>query len=130
MEKEWRGHTLKVTGNWGSRYLFLAPHYELWLDEERVDVNGGPRVRPKLEAIVEEEQSGSEDITTHHIEANILSLFGFRPTCELSIDGELVHVDKIRVENILNPLLILFIIGATCWMLYIGPTVLRGYIGM
>ncbi len=142
METTWQGHSIKVTGNWIARYLFLAPQYELWLDDTRLDVGGGPRMRPRLEAIIEledadehtedtdedDESEASQEITRHHIEAHVLSIAGLRPMCELSIDGQLVHAERVKVENILNPFLLLFILIATSWMLYIGPDVLRTYL--
>lgn len=141
MQTQWRGHTLKVTGNWVARYLFLAPQYELWLDDTRLDVGGGPRVRPTLEAIIEADaiqqsepaqdaDQTADQTSTFHVKAEVLSLVGMRPTCELSINGELLHTDRVRVENLINPFLILFIAGATAWMLYVGPGLLRTYLGM
>lgn len=147
METTWQGHSIKVTGNWIARYLFLAPQYELWLDDKRLDVSGGPRMRPRLEAIIEtdgvapseeedmdeneaekDDEKDDETTTRHHIEAHVLSIAGFRPLCELSIDGQLVHSERVKVQNILNPFLLLFIMIATSWMLYVGPDVLRSYL--
>lgn len=120
MQAEWRDHTISVKGNWTARWLWLAPDYELWVDDERVDRIGGPRLHPKLEAVVEDEEG---DI--HHIEADILSVIGWRPSCELTIEGEPLESGKISVSNFLNPFLIIFIIASTIVMLYIGPDVLR-----
>lgn len=144
METTWQGHSIRVTGNWIARYLFLAPQYELWLDDKRLDVSGGPRMRPRLEAIIETDEvstsASEEDVdntdthkddeatTRHHVEAHVLSIAGFRPLCELSIDGQLVHSERVKVQNIINPFLLLFIMIATSWMLYVGPDVLRSYL--
>ena len=129
METSWRGHTLRVTGNWGAKYLFLAPYYELWLDDQRLDVGGGPKMRPRLEAIVEDdpEEEGGEPVR-YHIEAHIFSVAGIRPSCELCVDGSPILSDRVRVENLLNPFLLLFILVTTSWMLYVGPDILRGYL--
>ena len=140
METSWQGHAIRVTGNWTARYLFLAPQYELWLDDQRIDLKGGPRLNPTLEAIVEfdptsttphddEAQAAADDaIARHHIEAKVLSIAGIRPLCELFIDGKLVHTERVKVENVLNPFLLLFILAATSWMIYVGPDVLRAYL--
>lgn len=122
MEAKWREHTLSVRGDWPARWLFLAPHYELWLDDKRLDAAGGPKMNPRLEAIYED-----EDGARHLISADIFSVIGFRPNCELSIEGELLKKDRVRVENFINPLLIIFIIAAICSMFIIGPKVLRQY---
>lgn len=123
MEYDWNGHTLKVTGNWVGKYLYLAPEYELWLDDERIDRIGGPRLRPKMEAIIED-----EDGDTHHIGVELLSIAGMRPMCTLTVGEEIVKEEKLRVENIINPFLVLFILASTMIMLYLGPDVLRTYI--
>ncbi|MFU8803096.1 MAG: hypothetical protein ACNA8W_04725 [Bradymonadaceae bacterium] len=120
MEIQWKDHTLKVTGNWTGRWLYLAPDYELWLDDQRLDRSGGPRLRPKLEAIYED--TGGE---LHHIEADLISIAGIRPLCEISVEGEVIASSRVRVENILNPFLIIVIILSTVVMLYVGPDVLR-----
>lgn len=121
MQAQWREHTLRVTGDWTHRYLFLAPTYELWLDDVRLDRSGGPRVSPRLEAIFED-----EDGELHHIQANLVSIFGFRPSCEITVEGQQLTKGNLRVENILNPILILVILISTSVMLYLGPAVLRG----
>ena len=123
MQAEWRGHTISVKGNWTARWLWLAPDYELWIDEQRVDKTGGPRLHPKLEAVVEDEEG-----ELHHIEADILSVIGWRPSCEITVEGEDVQSGNIVVENFLNPFLILVIIISTIVMLYIGPDILRSYL--
>lgn len=131
METTWRGHTLRVTGNWVARYLFLAPQYELWLDDVRLDASGGPRIRPRLEAIIEdpgEETAADSEPTRYHVEAHIFSIAGVRPRCEICIDGTPVHSDRVRVDNLLNPFLLLFIMVTTSWMLYVGPDILRAYL--
>ncbi len=123
MEFEWKDHTLKVTGDWTLRWLFLAPDYELWLDDERLDCQGGPRLRSCLEAIYED-----DDGQLHHIEAELLSIVGFRPSCELSIEGELVATEQVRVRNFINPFLVLAILCSVAVMLYVGPDVIEQYV--
>jgi hypothetical protein len=125
MEAQWKDHTLRVTGNWTARWLFLAPVYQLWLDEVLLDEKGGPRMSPLLEAIYEDEEG-----ELHHIQAELLSIVGFRPNCEITIEGNLLIRDKVRVENFLNPFLMLFILLSTAAMLYVGPDVLRQFLSM
>ncbi len=120
MEAKWKDHTLKVTGNWTGRWLFLAPEYELWLDDLQLDRTGGPRLGPRLEAIYEDE---SGDL--HHIEADLVSVVGYNPECEISVEGEVLKTGNVRVENFLNPFLMIFILLATAVMIYVGPDVLR-----
>jgi hypothetical protein len=120
LEVEWNGHALQVSGNWTWRWLFLAPIYELHIDGEFVDRVGGPRVRPRLEAIVEDENG---DI--YHIDAQLVSIIGFKPTCEVSVEGEVVDSGRVRVANFLNPFLMLVILISTGVMLYLGPDVIR-----
>ena len=123
MEVQWKEHTLKVTGNWTARWLFLAPEYQLWLDGELLDSNGGPRVHPVLEAIYEDEQGDQ-----HHITAELVSVVGFNPRCDLAIEGDLLSSENVRVENFLNPFLMLAIIVSTAIMLYVGPDVVRQFL--
>jgi hypothetical protein len=120
MEVDWNDHKVKITGNWTGRWLYLAPDYELWVDEQKVDRAGGPRLSPKLEAIVEDDEGA-----LHHIEADVLSIIGWKPRVDISIGGEHVASGRIIVENLLNPFLVLFILLATAVMLYVGPDVLR-----
>ena len=122
MDADWQGHKISVRGNWTARWLWLAPDYELLIDDESVDRAGGPRLHPKLEAVVED-----EDGELHHIEAEVLSVIGWRPSCELTVEGEVLESGNINVENFLNPFLILFIVASTVVMLWIGPEVLRKY---
>lgn len=122
MNVDWNDHTLEITGDWTGRWLFLAPEYELWLDDQCLDRCGGPRTRPILEALYEEE-SGE----IHHIEAELVSLIGHRPRCQVSVDGELVSSDRVRVQNFLNPFLVISILISTAIMLYLGPEVLARY---
>lgn len=122
MDLAWKNHQIKITGNWTGRWLFLAPDYELWIDDTKLDRRGGPRLNPKLEAIVED-----EDGTLHHIAADIISVAGFRPSCQVTVEGEEIASGKIKVQNILNPFLVIFIMVASVTMLYIGPEVLGGY---
>jgi hypothetical protein len=121
MQYEWQDHTIEVTGSWAGKYLYLAPEYTLMLDGDVLESLGGPRMRPELEAIIEDEEGN-----THHIKAQLLSLAGFRPMCTLSIGEEIVAEEKIRVQNLLNPFLVLFILLASMGMLYVGPEVIRG----
>lgn len=123
MQAEWQGHTISVKGNWTARWLWLAPDYEMLIDDQRVDRTGGPRLHPKLEAVVEDEEG-----ELHHIEADILSVIGWRPSCELTVEGEVLESGNIRVENFLNPFLILVIFASTAVMMWIGPDVLRQYL--
>ena len=122
MEVQWNGHTLKISGDWTGRWLFLAPEYKLWLDGECLDTVGGPRTRPLLEAIFEDD-TGS----IHHIEAELLSVVGFHPTCQLSVEGDLVATDRVRVQNFINPFLMLSILLSTAVMFYLGPELLREF---
>ena len=122
MEATWQDHTLEVRGDWTHRWLYLAPEYELYLDGDRVDRGGGLVVRPRLEAMVD-----TGDDEPHLIEVELLSIVGFHPRCELSIDGEVYETGRVRVRNILNPFLIMIIIVSTAIMLYLGPDVLRAY---
>ncbi|MFB6264452.1 MAG: hypothetical protein ABEL76_12640 [Bradymonadaceae bacterium] len=122
MEIEWNGHTLEVSGDWTYRWLFLAPEYELKIDGQLLDRGGGPVPRPHLEGLFEDE-SGE----IHHIEADLLSIFGFQPTCDLAVDEEPVASDKVHVDNILNPFLVLFILVATAAMVWVGPDLLQQY---
>lgn len=125
MEVQWKDHTLRVTGNWTARWLFLAPEYELWLDDELLDSGGGPRLRPVLEAIYEDEKGDQ-----HHIEAELVSVLGLRPNCDICVEGELIANDRVQVENFLNPFLVLAIIVSTAVMVYVGPDVVRDYLPM
>ena len=122
METSWNDHQIKITGNWTGRWLFLAPDYELWIDDTKLDRRGGPRLNPKLEGIVED-----EDGTLHHIAAEIVSIIGVRPSVMLTVEGEEIAQGKVKVQNLLNPFLVLFILVAVLAMLYVGPDVLRSY---
>lgn len=123
MQTEWNEHTVEVRGDWTIRWLYLSPTYELYLDGECVDRAGGPFPRPRLQA-----EYRGEDGITHHIEAELLSIFGIRPYCEIDVDGEAIAQDNLSVDNVLNPLLMVFILAATTIMLYLGPSVLRTYL--
>lgn len=122
LEVQWKGHNLEVSGNWTWRWLYLAPIYELHIDGEFVDRVGGPRVRPRLEAMVED-----DDGEIYHIAADLLSLVGFKPTCDVTVDGDPVGSGKLRVDNFINPFLVLIILISTGIMMYVGPDVLRQY---
>lgn len=122
MRANWEDHEFEVEGDWTFRWLFLAPDYELFIDGESADRSGGPIVRPKLEALFED-----DDGEVHHAEAELVSILGFRPSCEISIDGEALERGRVRVKNFLNPFLMVFIILSTAVMLYLGPSVLRSY---
>lgn len=123
MEVDWNGHKLKVRGDWTARWLYLCPDYELWLDDEKLDRQGGPTLHPKLEAIVED-----EDGEIHHITAELTSIFGFTPDAELFVEGELLEMGTVRVENRLNPFLVIMILVSVGVMLWIGPEVLGRYL--
>lgn len=122
MEVQWKEHTLRVTGDWTARWLFMAPDYELWLDEQRLDRSGGPRLNHRLEAIFEDEQGEH-----HHIEANLVSIAGFKPRCNIQVAGQSLAQGHVPVQNILNPFLIIVILLSTVVMLYVGPDVVRGW---
>jgi hypothetical protein len=122
LEVDWKGHKLSVSGQWTWRWLFLAPTYELHIDDEFVDRIGGPRVRPRLEAIVED-----QDGEVHHITADLLSLVGIRPSCEIAVEGKVISSGKVDVQDFLHPLLIFVILVSTGIMIYLGPEVLRAY---
>jgi hypothetical protein len=123
MEIEWQDHTIEIRGDWTIRWLYLSPTYELYFDGERVDTAGGPFPRPRLQA-----EYRGEDGISHQIEAELLSIFGVRPYCEVDIDGDAVGEGNVHVENVLNPLLMLFILAGTAVMIYLGPSVLRAYL--
>lgn len=122
LEVEWKGHTVAVSGSWNWRWLFLAPTYELHIDGEFVDRVGGPRVHPRLEAMVEDE-SGQ----VHHLTADLVSIVGIRPACEIAVGGEVLKSGKVDVQDFLHPLLIFIILISTGIMIYLGPEVLRMY---
>ncbi|MFW5967725.1 MAG: hypothetical protein ACOCV2_09420 [Persicimonas sp.] len=117
LQTDWKGHTLEVAGDWTWRWLFLAPIYELRIDGEMVERTGGPRVRPRLEAVIESEDDGS----LYHVTAELTSIVGFRPSCTLSVDEEVLIDDHLRVDNFLNPFLVLFIAVCTGILIYVGP---------
>ncbi len=123
MKVEWNEHTLQVTGDWTARWLFLAPEYELWLDDECLDRLGGPRTRPLLEGLYE-----GDDGEIHHIEAELISIVGYNPRCEIAVEGEVISTGRVRVQNFLNPFLALSILISTAIMLYLGPDVLRQFL--
>ena len=129
MQAQWHTHSIEVRGDWIARYLYLAPRYELWIDDQLVDATGGPRLQPKLEALIERpaEEEGA-DAVRHHVEASLTSIVGLRPRCQITIDGDPLATDRVVVQNTLNPFLLLFILIATSWMIYIGPDVLRSYV--
>lgn len=122
MEAKWKDFTLRVTGDYSGKWLFLAPEYELWIDDQLLDHSGGPRLSPKMEAIFED-----EDGSHHHIEASLLSIVGFRPSCEITVEGEPLAAGNVRVQNFLNPFLVIFIIVSTIYMIYVGPDVIRQF---
>lgn len=124
LEVEWKGHTVSVSGDWTWRWLCLAPIYELHIDGEFVDRTGGPRIRPRLQAVIEDEDDGS----LYHLEAELLSIVGYRPECTVTVDGDVLTEDRVRVDNVLNPFLVLFIAFATGVILYVGPDALEAYL--
>jgi len=122
MQVDWQGHQLEVRGDWPARWLFLAPEYILEIDGTEAARSGGPVVRPHLEAMFED-----EDGELHHLEAEVLSIVGFRPRCQISVDGDPLETQRVPVRNVLNPFLALVILVSTAIMLYLGPDVLRHY---
>jgi hypothetical protein len=120
MEAKWREHTLSVRGDWTAKWLFLAPQYELWIDDKQLATSGGPRMSHRMEAIYEDEAG-----ERHLVSATLTSIIGFRPMCELSVGEQLLKADRVRVDNFINPILILFIIAAVSVMFWVGPQVLR-----
>ena len=122
MQVDWQGHQLEVRGDWPARWLFLAPEYILEVDGTEAARSGGPVVRPHLEAMFED-----EDGELHHLEAEVLSIVGFRPRCQISVDGDPLETQRVPVRNVLNPFLALVILVSTAIMLYLGPDVLRHY---
>ena len=122
MELQWNDHTLRVTGNFNGTWFFLTPEYQLWIDDECVDSHGVPTTRPRLDVTFED-----DDGTQHEIEAELFSIVGFKPRCEVQIDGDLISTDNVRVQNILNPFLVLVIILSMAVMYFVGPEVLRAY---
>jgi len=122
MKTDWLGHTLEVRGNWTYRWLYLAPEYELLVDGNPVDRTGGPVVRPRLEAKIED-----DDGRMHVVEIELLSIAGLRPRGQLWGDDKLLESERLPVRNVLNPFLVLIIIASTIIMLYLGPEVLRAY---
>lgn len=122
MKTDWHGHKIEVRGDWPARWLFLAPDYELWIDGDRIDRTGGPRLRPTLGAQIER-----PDDEPVFVRADILSIAGLRPRCRLQAGDQLVDEGRVRVRNVLNPFLAIFILLATAVMLYLGPDVIRAY---
>lgn len=122
MKIDWRDHTLEVRGDWTYRWLYLAPEYELLVDGDQVDRTGGPVIRPSLEAKIEDDEG-----QMHLVEIELLSIAGWRPRSQLSVDGEVLDSERVPVRNVLNPFLVLIIIASTIVMLYLGPGVLREY---
>ena len=126
MELQWNEHTVEVRGDWTARWFFLAPEYELCVDGECIDRVGGPNLRPTMEGIID---TGDEDDGADpHIQAEVMSLFGFRPRCTVTVDGEQLGSDRIQVANVLNPFLVLVILAAAGVMLYVGPEVLQEHL--
>lgn len=122
MQVDWQGHQLEVRGDWPARWLYLAPEYILEVDGTEAARSGGPVVRPHLEAMFEDEEG-----ELHHLEAEVLSIVGFRPRCQISVDGDPLETRRVPVRNVLNPFLALIILVSTAIMLYLGPDVLRLY---
>ena len=122
MQLDWQGHELEVRGDWPARWLYLAPEYTLEVDGTEAARAGGPVVRPHLEAMFEDEEG-----ELHHLEAEVLSIVGFRPRCQIRVDGETLDTQRVPVRNVLNPFLALIILVSTAIMLYLGPDVLRHY---
>ena len=119
MKTQWNGHTIELRGDWTLRWLYLAPEYELLVDGLRVARAGGPRTKPQLNAVLEDEQG-----TTHELSASLVSLVGWKPSYTLKIGDEVLSEGQLIVDNILNPILMLFIMISCVIMLYVGPTAL------
>lgn len=126
MQFQYDDHTLEVTGNWTGRWLFLAPEYELHIDGECVDTVGGPQLQPLLEATIDtdDETEGSG----RFVQAELTSVLGYRPRCTLRVDGQEVDSQRVRVDNFLNPILVLVILASLLVMLYVGPDVVENYL--
>ena len=122
MQINWQDHQFEVRGDWTHRWLFMAPEYILEIDGTEAARTGGPILRPHLEAMLED-----EDGELHHIEAELFSVLGIRPRCQVSVDGAPVDSQRVHVRNILNPLLFLIVVVSTLIMLYLGPEVLQHY---
>ncbi len=119
METQWNGHTIKIVGDWTSRWLFLAPQYELWLDDQQLDVSGGPNLHPSLTATYVDEEAEVE----HTIEAEIFSIAGVRPSCDIFIGDDKIASGRIHVQNLLAPVLMIIIAASLVIVYFIGPKV-------
>lgn len=120
METQWRGHTIKVVGDWTSRWLFLAPQYELWLDDQQLDVSGGPNLHPSLTAVYVDEEAETELV----IEAELFSIAGVRPSCDIYIGEDKIASGRVHVQNLMVPVLVLIILASSLVVYFIGPKVL------
>lgn len=120
METKWNGYDISVRGNWTARWLFLAPDYELWVGQTQLDKKGGPRLSPKLEGLIEDKEG-----KLHHVVADVISIIGYNPSVQITVEGENVASGNVRVQNFLNPFLVIFILVSTVVMIYVGPSVLR-----
>ena len=126
MQIDWNDHVITVRGGFTYRWFWLAPTYELWIDDTRLDASSGPVVHPTLEAIYV--MGEGDDEVSHHIRAELLSIVGVRPKCEVFVGEEQLTSGHVRVQNLLNPILIFVIMISVSFMAYIGPDALRALI--
>jgi hypothetical protein len=116
LEVRWRDRTLRVCGDWTIRWLFLAPTYQLMMDDRILATSGGPSTKPCLEASILE-GDGSQLL----VSAELFSVVGYRPTCQILVDGEVLADGHVRVSNFLHPMLVLFVVISAIAIWYLGP---------
>lgn len=126
MQAEWNDHVITVRGSFTYRWFWLAPTYELWIDDTQLDSSSGPVVHPSLEAIYVEGEG--DDEVSHHIHAELVSVLGVRPRCDVLIGDEVLSSGRVRVENLINPILVFVILISVSLMGYIGPEALRALV--
>lgn len=129
MNYHWNDRQIEVRGEWTGRWLYLVPTYALFVDGDRVDEAPAMwpwtnPLRPRLEASVE---SDGESKT---LSVEILSVAGLNPRCDVAVNDEIVTTGRVEVSNPLDHILVVFIIVAICFMLYVGPRVLEQYLGV
>jgi hypothetical protein len=122
MQTTWNDRDIEICGDWTARWLYLAPVYELKVDGETVDETSGPFVKPYLETTLQDDAD-----KYHELRVEILSLAGIRPKCDIIVDGDVFDSGRIKVQNLLNPALVFFIVISICFMLLIGPKLLARY---
>ncbi len=123
MQAEWNDHVITVRGSFSYRWFWLAPTYELWIDDTLLDSSSGPVVHPSLEAIYVIGEG--DDEVSHHIRAELLSILGVRPKCDVLVGDDVITSDRVHVENLINPVLVFVILTSIALMGYIGPDALR-----